>query len=93
MNENLKTYQFVLTLAVVCALLLSITNSNLKDKQLYNIEVDRKKNVLKCAGFDVASISSQDIVEYYNSSIVEKVLSLNGDVFDINVNDLNVLEN
>tara|TARA_B100001115_G_C15818832_1_gene406874 strand:- start:841 stop:1548 length:708 start_codon:yes stop_codon:yes gene_type:complete len=93
MNENLKTYKFVLSLAIVCALLLSLTNSNLKEKQKYNIEVDRQKNVLKCAGFDVASLSSEDIVENYNSSIIEKVLSLNGDEFDIKINDLNVLEN
>jgi len=93
MKENLKTYQFVLTLAVVCAFLLSLTNSNLKEKQLYNIEVDRQKNVLKCAGFDVATLSSEEIVENYNLSIVEKVLSLNGDELDIKINDLNVLEN
>ena len=81
MNENLKTYQFVLSLAIVCALLLSLTNSNLKEKQKYNIEVDRQKNVLKCAGFDVASLSSEDIVENYKraSNILNSEKNNEGD--------------
>ena len=93
MHSSFNTYKFILSLSVVCAFLLSLTNSMLKDKQLYNIEVDRQKNVLKCAGFSVESLSNNEIVDYYKSSIKEKVISLDGSSTDFTIGELNVVEN
>jgi len=93
MHSNFKTYRFVLTLAVVCAFLLSVTNSMLKEKQLYNIEVDRQKNVLKCAGLNINSFSNDEIVKNYNTSIREKVISLDGSEVNMSISDLHVVEN
>ena len=93
MHSNISTYRFVLTLSVICAFLLSLTNSMLKEKQLYNIEVDRKKNVLKCAGLNIYRFSNKEIVNKYNISIKEKVLTLDGNEANITISDLKVVEN
>ena len=93
MKSNFKTYQFILSLSVLCAFLLSLTNSVLKEKQEINIEVDRQKNVLKCAGLDISNFSTDDVISNYKISIKEKVISIKGIGTDINVSDLVVVEN
>ena len=93
MHSNLKTYKFILTLSIVCAFILSLTNSTLKEKQQYNIEVDRKKNVLKCSGIDIENFNTQEIVDTYNNSIKEKVITLDGLISEISLNDLIINEN
>ena len=93
MKSDFKTYQFILTLSVVCAFLLSLSNSILKEKQELNIEVDRQKNVLKCAGLDISSLSNDEVIKSYMISINEKVITVDGLETDINVSDLIVIEN
>jgi Na+-transporting NADH:ubiquinone oxidoreductase subunit NqrC len=44
---------FAAVVCVVCSLLLSATASTLKSKQDFNVELDRKLNVLKAFGVDI----------------------------------------
>ena len=50
MSDNFKSALFALATAVVCSLLLTAASSGLKPYQQENIEVDRKKNILKSIG-------------------------------------------
>jgi len=50
MSDNFKSALFALATAVICSLLLTAASSGLKPYQEENIEVDRKKNILKSIG-------------------------------------------
>jgi len=50
MSDNFKSVLFALATAVICSLLLTAASSGLKPFQEENIEVDRKKNILKSIG-------------------------------------------
>jgi Na+-transporting NADH:ubiquinone oxidoreductase subunit C len=83
LHSDFQTYRFVMSLSLFAAFLLALTATNLKDKQDYNIEVDRKKNVLKCAGVDVSKLESDEVIKTYKNIISEKVLSEEGDLINI----------
>ena len=93
MHSDFQTFRFVLLISIFSALLLSLTATSLKNKQDLNIEVDRKKNVLKCAGIDVSKLKSEEIIKNYKNSIVEKVIAISGEVVDISYQDLTIEEN
>ena len=93
MHSNYQTYRFVLIISVCAAFLLSITNSKLVEKQEYNLEVDRQKNVLKCIGIQLDGLNSESIVSKYKNLIQEKVISLDGKYVDILIEDIVALEN
>lgn len=92
MRSDFQTYRFVMIVSILAAFLLSLTATSLKDKQDYNVEVDRKKNVLKCAGLDVMTINSEQIIKNYSQFINEKVISKNGSYVDLKLTDLNQFE-
>ena len=83
MHSDFQTYRFVMSLSLFAAFLLALTATTLKDKQDYNIEVDRKKNVLKCAGVDVSKLESNEVIKTYKNVIREKVLSEKGEIINI----------
>ncbi len=77
----------------MAALILSTASTTLKEKQEYNIKVDSRKNVLKCAGLDVNAMSSSEILEKYSKVIIEKVMTIAGEITDINISNLEISEN
>jgi len=50
MSDNLRSILFAIGTALICSLLLTAASSGLKPYQQENIEVDRKKNILKSVG-------------------------------------------
>ena len=88
MHSDFQTYRFVLIVSISAAFLLSITSTSLLKKQKYNFEVDRIKNVLKCAAVDLFGMNSDDIISKYKSVIREKVLSLDGSFNNIPIDNL-----
>lgn len=50
MSDYFKSILFALVTAIVCSLLLTTASNGLKPLQQENIEVDRKKNILKSVG-------------------------------------------
>ena len=69
---------FATVICVVCSLLLSATASTLKAKQDYNVELDRKMNVLKAFGVDIKpegkALPAAVVEEYFKNNISEVVL-------------------
>ena len=62
------------------SLLLALASTQLKDLQEFNVELDKKKNILKCIGKDVTHMKANEIIEEYKSNISNIILMLNGDV-------------
>ena len=62
------------------SLLLALTSTQLKDLQEFNIELDKKKNILKCIGKDLALMNADAIIKEYESNISNIILNSNGDI-------------
>ncbi len=69
---------FAAIVCVVCSLLLSATASTLKTRQDYNVELDRKLNVLKAFGVDIKpagqSLPASAVEDYFKNNITELIL-------------------
>ena len=87
-------YVFILTIAIVCSLLLSLASEGLKDLRNKNIEIDKKKNILTAIGVDVDNFTDLDVDKsFIENDIDTLIISLDGNVTDINLNDINEVEN
>jgi len=71
MSSYAKSILFALLTAVICSLLLTAGAAGLKKRQLENIAVDKKKNILRAVGVLESStqISKQKIQEIFNQRI------------------------
>ena len=79
-HNNFYTFRFISILTLVVSLLLALASTQLKDLQEFNVELDKKKNILKCIGKDVTLMKADEIIEEYKSNISNIILKLNGDV-------------
>ena len=87
-------YVFILTIAIVCSLLLSLASEGLKDIKNKNIEIDKKKNILSAIGVDADNFSILDIDQYFTKNIDTLIITLKGDIIDyISIHELNEIEN
>ena len=50
MSSPLKSVIFAITLCLVCSILLTAASIGLKERQGFNINTDRQKNILKSVG-------------------------------------------
>ena len=89
--KNIYVFMFLVTL--VSSVILSTTYTQLIGKIDENIEVDRKKNVLKSIGVELDGLASDRIINLYSDLISEVVLDLEGNITEINVSDLRSIEN
>ncbi|MDP7027500.1 MAG: NADH:ubiquinone reductase (Na(+)-transporting) subunit C [Candidatus Marinimicrobia bacterium] len=64
----------------MASLLLALASTQLKELQEFNIDLDKKKNILKCIGIDVATMTPDMIIDEYESNISNIPLNANGDV-------------
>lgn len=89
--KNIYVFMFLVTL--VSSVVLSTTYTQLITKINQNIEVDRKKNVLKSIGVNLNALNSESIIDLYSNLISEIVLDLDGNTTGLNISDLEVVEN
>ena len=93
-HSNIYTFKFVGVITIIVSLLLSFADTQYKGKYLFNIEIDKKKNILECLGVNIQSYSTADIVIEYDKRIQELVISLNGDIIpNLFPDDLTIEEN
>ena len=94
MDKKTNPFLFVVIMTVVSSFLLSLASTQLKSYQVYNIDVDKKRNVLKCIGLDVDSLSPENILSEYSNRINEFIIDLNGNnVESVDFSDLQMTEN
>lgn len=79
-HNNLYTFKFITIITLVASFLLALASTQLKELQEFNVELDRKKNILKCIGKDVALMKADEIIEEYKSSIRNIILKPNGNI-------------
>ena len=75
-HSNFQTIRFVMILSVIVSFLLSIAATQLKSMQIFNIELDKKKNILKSIGLDSSDLDSEKIIYEYNNKIKEVVINV-----------------
>ena len=93
MGSNFKTYIFTSTITLVSALLLSFSYSGLKDRVEKNIAFDIKRNIVKSSGYDISTMSKDQILDNYNANITEIILNLdNTQVNSVKWSDLILVE-
>ena len=54
MPKKSNPFIFIALLTISVSLILSLASTQLKTLQNTNIEVDKKRNVLKCLGLDIS---------------------------------------
>ncbi len=74
-SSNSYTYIFVIAMAIVSALLLSVLSTSLQERQEFNKLLDTRKNVLKTVDALEAGMSDMAIEELYQSSFRKKVIT------------------
>ena len=84
MSSYAKSILFALLTAVLCSLLLSAGAAGLKQRQLENIEVDKKRNVLRAVGLidNQSQITKQRIQQLYKQRIRSLWVSPEGQIMD-----------
>ncbi len=84
MSSYAKSILFALLTAVICSLLLTAGAAGLKQRQLENIEVDKKRNILRAVGLlkSGTQVSKQKIQELYKQHIRSLWVSPDGQVMD-----------
>ena len=93
-HSNSHTIKFILLLTIVVSFLLSITSTQLAYLQKKNVDIDRKKNLLKSIGIDVSDFDSEKILREYNIRISDVIIHLNGEIAtNIKFEDLDLIEN
>ncbi len=84
MSSYAKSILFALLTAVLCSLLLTAGAAGLKQRQLENIEVDKKRNVLRAVGLidNQSQITKQRIQQLYKQRIRSLWVSPEGQIMD-----------
>jgi len=92
-NKPANPFIFASLLTFVVALVLSLAAAKYKEEIEKNIDVDQKKNILACAGFDVSSLEPDSILFKYDSLIDEVFVKENGEIIsEVNKKGLRVVE-
>jgi len=71
-RSNTYTYVFVIAMAVVSALLLSLVKTGLQERQEFNRTLDVRKNILKTVGVLEPGMSDRDIENLYQKKFSRK---------------------
>jgi len=74
-SSNSYTYFFVITMAVISALLLSMLKINLQERQEFNKALDTKKNVLKTVGLLEPGMSGSEVEELYTTKFTRQTVT------------------
>jgi len=81
-NKPANPFVFAFTLTLIVSVLLSLAATLLNDKIKENIEVDKKKNIIKVIGLYKEGMLSEEIVNMYEASIDEIIIDSNGNERD-----------
>lgn len=85
MNKNsaVYTFGFALVICVVCSFFLALVSEGLREQKESNVVLDIKKNILKAVNLREplpANVNKKEIVETYESKIVELVIDAQGQI-------------
>jgi Na+-transporting NADH:ubiquinone oxidoreductase subunit C len=78
-QSNLYIVIYAAVLTIVCGGLLALASEGLKDKQLANVELERKQNILSTV---MELKEGDDINNLYSARVQERVIDFQGNVKD-----------
>ena len=94
MSKKSNSFIFIGVFAIIVSLILSVASTQLKPFQDTNIEVDKKRNVLKSLGLDVSVLTPENILSEYKARISEVIIDMKGNYIDsFSYSDLVFTEN
>lgn len=74
-SSTIKTLTVATLLCIVCATLVSSISVSLKERQLTNKDIDKKRNILLCAGLIEKDATIDDVTKAY-SKITPKIVDV-----------------
>lgn len=86
-------YVFIVTIAIVCSLVLSLAAEGLKERTNKNVEIDIKKNILNAIGVNINNLTILDMDKYFIDNIDTLIIDMEGNIANLLINDLNTIEN
>ena len=93
-HNNIYTLSFIASMTIVVSFLLSLTYTQLKDREQINIQLDKKKNILKSIAIDVSKMNIEMVSNEYKNRIKDIVIDLQGNVMpNFSHSDLQSVEN
>ena len=93
-NKTTNPFLFAFILTLVISLLLSLTATSLRARIAANVEVDKKKNIIKIIGVDISKMTPEDIVFKYKAVIKEFIIDSEGNErLDLSISDFQVNKN
>ena len=72
-HNKVYTFIFVCLVSIISSFLLAFAYTKLKNKHAFNVELDRKKNIIECLGIDIDNYNAEDIIREYDMRIKEIV--------------------
>ncbi len=89
MHNNRYTFIYAIGISILTAIILVFTSETLKPKQLANVALDNKANILKSVGINTSDKKS--IEESYNKNIKAVVVNAKGEVLaNVNVGNIDI---
>ena len=70
--SNLKVFGFAAIITIVCAVVLGLAATGLKELHDINAEVDMKSKVLSAIGEDISQLTNQDMLDYFSEKGFKK---------------------
>ncbi|MBI1222494.1 MAG: NADH:ubiquinone reductase (Na(+)-transporting) subunit C [Bacteroidetes bacterium] len=91
-RSNTYIFTFIVALTMICAVLLSLTNESLKDKQAANVAFEKRKFILTTfMGADaVGGMSPAKVNEVYDAKVKSSVVDYQGKTLDVPVDDIEI---
>lgn len=94
MHSNNYTLFFVFIVTVVLGTMLSFTKDSVKDLQDQNLKADVQKTILRSLNFDESLLlTNESIEETFKSSIDAKCVSVEGEIVDCNIEEVDIEKN
>ncbi len=78
-KSNTYTIIFAVVLCLVSSTALTLLSKGLEPRKKFNLEIDKKKNVLKAFGIDIKGKKSNEIADLYDKNISESSITLSED--------------
>ncbi|MDX5321108.1 MAG: NADH:ubiquinone reductase (Na(+)-transporting) subunit C [Bacteroidota bacterium] len=84
-RSNTYIFTFIVALTMICAVLLSLTNESLKDKQAANVAFEKRKFILTTfmGAEAVAAMQEADVNSIYDAKVKTAVVDFNGNEVDM----------
>ena len=93
-RSNSYIFTFIVALTMTCAVLLSLTNEALKDKQAANVAFEKRQFILTTfmGAEAIGAMKPEEVNKVYDEKVKSSVVDFNGKVLDMQPDDLELVK-